>query len=90
MVWGRQIVSASGRGGGLRGRHVEFARDLRSYFSRWCGASGTDTFDGLCDLLVQFWKSVPVRIATYVSEHKVRSVAEAAVRAGSNVGFLNT
>ena len=67
--------------------HVEFARDLTSHFSRWCGASGTDTFEGLCDLLVleQFRQSVPVRIATYVSEHKVRSVVEAAVLADDYV-----
>ena len=67
--------------------HVEFARELTAHFFRWCGASGVDTFEGLGNLLVleQFRESVPVRIATYVSEHKVGTVAEAAVLADDYV-----
>ena len=46
-----------------------------------------DTFEGLSNLLVleQFRDSVLARIGTYVSEHKVRTAAEAAVLADDYV-----
>ena len=39
-----------------------------------------DTYDALCDLIVleQFKNSVPSHIAVYISEHKVKTAAEAA------------
>ena len=63
-----------------RQTHVEFAREQCTHFSRWCSAVKVDTFDALCDLIVleQFKNSVPSHIAVYISEHKVKTAAEAA------------
>ena len=63
--------------------HLEFARELGTYFHRWCAAVGVTDFDGLCDLIVleQFKNSVPERLAMYISERKVSLVAEAAALA---------
>lgn len=61
--------------------YVEFARDLTSLFGRWCTASEVDTFDALCNMIVleKFKNSLPSQIAVYISEHKVKTAAEAAV-----------
>ncbi|XP_060777490.1 uncharacterized protein LOC132886624 isoform X1 [Neoarius graeffei] len=63
---------------GPRQSHLEFARDLTTYFNRWCSSVEVSDFDGLCDLIVleQFKNSVP-HVATYVCEHKARTAAEA-------------
>ncbi|KAK0150475.1 hypothetical protein N1851_008430 [Merluccius polli] len=60
--------------------HLEFARDLRKHFSRRCSASGVDTLDDLTNLMLveQFKLSVPGRVATYISEHKVKTPEQAA------------
>ncbi|KAK0144238.1 Pro-Pol polyprotein [Merluccius polli] len=60
--------------------HLEFARDLRKHFSRWCSASGVDTLDDLTNLMLveQFKLSVPGRVATYISEHKAKTPEQAA------------
>lgn len=60
--------------------HVEFARDLVTFFNRWCSALNVDTYAALCDLVVleQFKNSIPSHIAVYISEHKVKTAAEAA------------
>ena len=70
-----------------RQSHLEFARDLVTFFGRWCSASGVDTFNGLCDMMVleKFKNSIPNHIAVYVSEHKVKTAAEAAVLADEYV-----
>lgn len=67
--------------------HVEFARDLDTFFGRWCVASEVDTFGALCDMMVleKFKDSVPGHIAVYISEHKVKTAAEAAVLADEYV-----
>ena len=67
--------------------HLEFARDLTMYFSRWCAASGIKDFEGLCELIVleQFKSSVSVRVATYISEQKVTNAAAAAALADDYV-----
>ncbi len=67
--------------------HVEFARDLVTFFSRWCNALNIDTYAALCDLVVleQFKNSIPSHIAVYISEHKVKTAAEAATLADEYV-----
>uniref|UniRef100_A0A674E7Q6 Gypsy retrotransposon integrase-like protein 1 n=1 Tax=Salmo trutta TaxID=8032 RepID=A0A674E7Q6_SALTR len=67
--------------------HVEFVRQLSSQFNRWCSASAVMTFQGLCELIMleQFKDTVPDRIATYINERKVKTVAEAAVLADEYV-----
>lgn len=67
--------------------HMEFARELCTHFSRWCGALKVSTYEALCDLIVleQFKNSVPGHIAVYISEHKVKTVTEAAALADEYV-----
>ena len=59
---------------------MEFVRDLTLYFNRWCSSLTVNTYESLCDLIVleQFKNSLPVHIASYLSEHKVKTAAEAA------------
>ena len=54
---------------------------LRDHFKRWLTALEIDSFDDLCELMIleQFKNILPDRIATYVTERKVTSAAEAAV-----------
>lgn len=63
--------------------HLEFARELSTQFDRWCTAAEVDSYDGLQDLMIleQFKNSVPGHIATYISERKVKTAAEAAALA---------
>ncbi|KAK0139986.1 hypothetical protein N1851_023093 [Merluccius polli] len=63
--------------------HLEFARELTTFFTRWYCASDVEDFEGLCDLIVleQLKNSVPVRVATYISEQKAKTAAEAAALA---------
>lgn len=63
--------------------HLEFVRDLRKHFNRWCTAVDINTLEDLIHLIVleQFKNSVPSRIATYISEHNVKTPEEAAVLA---------
>ena len=48
-----------------------------AHFSRWCSASEVVDFEGLCDLMVleQLKNSLPLRVATYVSEQKEANAA---------------
>uniref|UniRef100_A0A9J8CPB7 Gypsy retrotransposon integrase-like protein 1 n=1 Tax=Cyprinus carpio carpio TaxID=630221 RepID=A0A9J8CPB7_CYPCA len=70
-----------------RQTHAEIARELSSFFHRWCTAEGISNFDDLCDLVIleQFKNILPERIATYVGEHQVRTAAQAAVLADNFV-----
>ena len=54
-----------------------------SYFNRWCSSVNVTTFEQLCDLVVleQFKNIVPERLATFISEHKIKTASEAAVLA---------
>lgn len=67
--------------------HLEFARDLTGHFTRWCSALEVKTFDDLCDLILleQFKNSIPVNIAQLISDHKVKTVSEAAALADDYV-----
>ncbi|XP_073672376.1 uncharacterized protein [Paramisgurnus dabryanus] len=63
--------------------YAEWARDLASFFHRWLTAEGVDSFDELCDLMIleQLKNTLPDRITTYISEHHVKTAADAAVLA---------
>nr|XP_046250447.1 uncharacterized protein LOC124062051 isoform X4 [Scatophagus argus] len=67
--------------------HMEFARDLVTFFNRWCNSLKIDSYVALCDLIVleQFKNSVPSHIAVYISEHKVKTATEAAALADEYV-----
>ena len=72
---------------GYKQTHLEFVRDLKLFFSRWCAAAEVDDYDSLRELIVleQFKDSVPERVATHISEQKVRKVLEAAAIADDYV-----
>ena len=63
--------------------YTEFARELTTYFTRWCGALEVETFDQLRKpiLLEQFKNTLPNRVTTYLNERKVNTLMEAAVLA---------
>ncbi|XP_034081218.1 uncharacterized protein LOC117552092 [Gymnodraco acuticeps] len=63
--------------------YVEMARDLSVHFKRWLTALDVTTFDDLCELMTleQFKNILPDKIATYITEHRVTSAAEADVAA---------
>lgn len=65
----------------------EFTRDPISQFNRWCAASEVDTFEDLCNLVIleQLKNSVPECVATFISEHKVKTPREAVVLADEYV-----
>ncbi|XP_034090663.1 uncharacterized protein LOC117558522 [Gymnodraco acuticeps] len=67
--------------------HLEFARDISTHFDRWCAATDVDSHGALRDLVIleQFKNSVPEHIAVYISEHAVRTAAEAAALADDYV-----
>lgn len=60
--------------------YLEFARDTNTHLTRWCSASDVNDFESLCEVIVleQFRNSLPVCVATYVSEQKAQTAAEAA------------
>ena len=59
--------------------YAEAAREQSSLFHRWLAAEAVDNFDSLCNLMIveQFKSILPERVATYVNEHKVKTVSEA-------------
>lgn len=61
--------------------NVEFARDLRLQYQRWCVASNVQTVDNMTDLIVleQFKNTLPERIAIYIAEKQATNEADAAV-----------
>ena len=67
--------------------YVEFARDISNNFKRWLSALDVTTFEELCDLVIfeQFKNMLPRWIATYISERRVTTAAEAAVSADEYV-----
>lgn len=67
--------------------HTEVAREITSFFNRWCSSTGVNNFETLCNLVVleQFKNIVPERLAIYINEHKVKTAAEAAVLADEYV-----
>ncbi len=63
--------------------YVEFGREKRTLFEKWCLSSKTDTFEQLCELVLleDFKKSVPEKVVQHLNEQKVITLAEAAVLA---------
>ena len=63
--------------------YVDFMREMLVQFNRWCVASEVQTFKELCNLITieQLKNCVPVSIATYITEKKVKTPQEAAILA---------
>ncbi|KAL2086091.1 hypothetical protein ACEWY4_017150 [Coilia grayii] len=63
--------------------YVEFADELSTQLKRWCMATEVMSQEDLFNLILieQFKNCLPEGIATYVSEHQVATVSEAAVLA---------
>lgn len=63
--------------------YVEFADELSIQFKRWCTSTEVGSQEDLSNLVLveQFKNCLPEDIATYISEHQVATVAEAAVLA---------
>lgn len=61
--------------------YTEVARELNTHFNRWCSAVGVTSLEELSNLIVleQFRNILPERVATYISERKLKTAAEAAV-----------
>lgn len=70
-----------------RQTYAEVARDLVSFFKRWCSSVNCEMHEDLVHLMIleQFKNIVPDRLATYVNEHKIKTVTEAAVLADEYV-----
>lgn len=66
-----------------RQSYFEVARDLLGFFNHWSLSVEVTTFEQLSELIVleQFKNILPERLATFVSEHKIKTAAEAAVSA---------
>ncbi|XP_073785824.1 uncharacterized protein [Danio rerio] len=62
---------------------VEFAREKESLFERWCTSMKVETKEQLRELLLleEFKHCVPSAVATYLNEHKVSKLADAAIMA---------
>ncbi len=63
--------------------HLEFVRDLKRNFNRWCTALDIKTIKDLTHLMVleQFKNTVQSRLAVYINEHNVETPEEAAMLA---------
>lgn len=63
--------------------HLEFVKDLRRNFNRWCTALNVKTFEDLSHLMVleQFRDTVPSRVAIYINERNVETPEQAAILA---------
>ncbi|XP_058606599.1 uncharacterized protein LOC131523953 isoform X2 [Onychostoma macrolepis] len=66
-----------------RQTYVEFGREKRALFEKWCLSSKTDSFEQLCELVLleDFKKSIPEKVVQHLNEQKVIALAEAAVSA---------
>ena len=67
--------------------YAEFVRDLSAHYKRWLTALEVTVFGELCDLMIleQFKNSLTESIATYITERKITTAAEAAVSADKYV-----
>lgn len=63
--------------------YIEFAREKEALFDRWCSSSEVDSRAKLRALILveEFKNCLPDVVATYLNEHKVDSLHEAAVLA---------
>ncbi|XP_067248764.1 uncharacterized protein [Chanodichthys erythropterus] len=62
---------------------VEFAREKETLFDRWCTSMKITTKEQLRELVLleEFKHCVPHAVATYLTEHKVSKLSEAAIMA---------
>lgn len=60
---------------------VEFARDKRALFEKWCAANKTTTFEALRELVLleDFKSCVSENLVVHLNEQKVMSLSAAAV-----------
>ena len=67
--------------------YLEFSRELVINFNRWRMASGGNTSEGLCELMLleQFKYAIPNRISTFITDQQIKTVAEAAALADQYV-----
>lgn len=63
--------------------YVEFAREKRTLFEKWCLSNRITTFEQLQELILleEFKSSVPENVVLHLNEQKVTSIANAAVLA---------
>lgn len=63
--------------------YVEFAREKKTLFEKWCLSSGIMTLDQLQELLLleDFKSSIPENIVVHLIEQKVANLSDAAVLA---------
>lgn len=63
--------------------YVEFAREKKTLFDKWCNATMVKTLDDLRELVVleEFKSQLPEKVVTYLNEQKVTTLAAAAVQA---------
>ena len=68
---------------GERQTYAEVGRDLVAFFTRWLHSVDVTTFEELFELITleQFKNIVPERLTTFINEHTVKTVSEAAVLA---------
>ncbi|XP_076745575.1 uncharacterized protein LOC112435382 [Maylandia zebra] len=63
--------------------YVEFAREKKTLFDKWCHATEVKTLEDLRELvtLEEFKNQLPDTVVTYLNEQKVTTLAAAAIRA---------
>lgn len=62
---------------------VEFAREKKTLFDKWCLSSGITTFEQLQELILleDFKMCAPENVVVYLNEQKVQALADAAIAA---------
>lgn len=62
---------------------LDFAREKKKLFDRWCSASHANDLSSLCELILveDFKNSIPESIACYLSEQRVSTLQQAAILA---------
>jgi len=66
-----------------RQTYVEFAKEKENLFDRWCTSQKAESKEQLRHLILleEFKNCVPEAVSTYLNEHKVLEIGEAAVLA---------
>lgn len=64
-----------------RQTYVEFAREKKTLFDKWCLSSGITTFEQLQELILleDFKTCAPENVVVYLNEQKVQVLADAAI-----------
>ena len=82
--------------------YVEFARGKEDLFQKWCTSTNTNDVDDLRNLILveEFKRCLPADVRTFLDEHKVKNLHDAAVLAddyalthkgvfGKKIGYQN-